>query len=321
MIDLHTHLEGRVRPATAVALAADLGLPDRDWAAALTLPRPGTLTTFLDRVGASYPFFSSPDAITRIAREAVEDAAADGVDHLEVRFGPGTHVRAFGLDMDDVIAAVCRGFADGTAATGLPAGVVIAALRSHPDDLNAEVVAAATRFAGRGVVGFDLAGDELRFPDLERYVSLFRAAGAAGLGLTCHAAEAAPGVMARRAVELLGVTRIGHGTHIVDDPDVLAWCADHGVVVEMCPTSNWFTGALAAVADHPAPRFRDAGVPVVLGDDNPVQTGSSMAAERRVLHEELGFSPADLAELDRVSVAAAFLEPGQRSALAARLPR
>jgi adenosine deaminase len=121
-------------------------------------------------------------------------------------------------------------------------------------------------------------------------------------------------------VELLGVSRIGHGTHIADDPDVLAWCADSGVVVEMCPTSNWFTGALAAVADHPAARFRDAGVPTVLGDDNPVQTGSPLSAERRVLADQLGFSAADLVELDRVSVAAAFTEPSVRAALAARLP-
>lgn len=118
---------------------------------------------------------------------------------------------------------------------------------------------------------------------------------------------------------MLGATRIGHGAHIVDDPDTLRWAADSGIVVEICPTSNWYTGAIADVAQHPAPRFRDADVKLVLGDDNPMQTGSGMREERDLLSRVLSFGPADLAALDSVSVEAAFLEPAVRRELAARL--
>ncbi len=101
---------------------------------------------------------------------------------------------------------------------------------------------------------------------------------------------------------------------------MLAWCADHGVVIEVMPDlQRWFTGAIPSIADHPAPRFRDAGVPVVLGDDNPLQTGSDLAEERDVLVRVLGWTKPQLDDLDRASVAAAFLEPSQRGRLLAAL--
>ncbi len=245
LIDLHSHLEGRVRPATAAELAAEAGLPEPDggWERAIRLEGPADLTVYLAKVASTYPFFRSPDAARRIAREAVEDAAAAGLDYLELRFGPATHAGPASLDA--VIGAVAEGMREGSAATGMPSGAVVAALRHHDRETNLAVAEAAARFAGDGVVGFDLAGDELLYPELEPHADAFALARAAGLGITCHAAEAAPSRYARQAVELLGASRIGHGAHIADDPDVLAWCADNGIVIEVCPTSNWYTGAIA----------------------------------------------------------------------------
>jgi adenosine deaminase len=316
LINLHSHLEGRLRPATAAELAEPLGLPAPadGWDHALQLTGPADLTVYLQKVAASYPFFTRRENIARIAREAVEDAAADGGDYLELRFGPTTHASE-SLPLDDVIAAACEGIAEGSASTGMPAGIVIAALRHHSTEQNSAVARSAARFAGAGVVGFDLAGDELLYPDLEPHVEPFRIARAAGLGLTCHAAESAPGHAAREAVELLGATRIGHGAHLASDPESLAWIAGEGVVVEICPTSNWYTGAIPAVHAHPGARFADAGVGVVLGDDNPVQTGSLLSGERSLLSSVLGFDDAALGRLDAVSIEAAFLDDSTRSLL------
>jgi len=321
LIDLHSHLEGRIRPQTAAELAAGLGVPEPEggWERAIQLDGPADLTVYLAKVAVSYPFFRSLDAARRIAREAVEDAAADGLDYLELRFGPATHA-ADESGIDAVISAVAEGMREASAATGMPSGAVVAALRHHDAQTNLAVARAAARFAGAGVVGFDLAGDELLYPELAPHRDAFAIARAAGLGITCHAAEAAPGPAAREAAEVLGATRIGHGAHIADDPETLAWASDSGIVVEVCPTSNWYTGAIPSLAQHPAPRFRDAGVRLVLGDDNPLQTRSGLRAERETLATVLGFSPDDLLALDRVSVEAAFLEPSTRSALAARLP-
>lgn len=320
LVNLHSHLEGRVRPSTAAELAPVLGLDDplEGWARAIALEAPGTLTQYLVRVAATYPFFRSAESVRRIAREAVVDAAAGGQSHLELRFGPATHATdASGID--EIVGAACEGLRDGTAITGISAGIVLAALRHHDAETNELVAHAAARAAGSGVVGFDLAGDELLYPALEPHAGAFAIARAAGLGITCHAAEAGPASAARQAVELLGASRIGHGAHIVDDPEVLAWCADHGVVVEICPTSNVFTGAIARLDQHPEAAFRSAGVPLVLGDDNPMQTGSDLAAERTVLQQAFDWHDDDLAELDRVSVAAAFLEPADRERLRSML--
>jgi adenosine deaminase len=322
-INLHTHLEGRLRPSTAAELA--LGLPDaeesspaasdlRRWARALQLDGPANLTVYLEKVAASYPFFGTEEGLRRISREAVLDAAADGLDYLELRFGPANHVRP-GRDVDAVTQAVCEGVAEGVQLSGMAAGVVVAVLRDHDAEVNAQVARTAARHAGSGVVGFDLAGDELRFPELEPYAEAFAIAGAAGLGLTCHAAEAAPGRYARQAVELLGVSRIGHGAHVATDAAVLRWAADSGVVIEVCPTSNWFTGAIDRLEQHPVRRFHEAGVRLALGDDNPVQTQSSYSAERELLSRVFDFDAEALADLDEVSLNAAFMSETTRAEL------
>src|ERR1700721_3124837 len=113
-LNLHSHLEGRLRPSTAAALAAEAGVPPPEggWEHALQLEGPADLTVYLSKVAATYPFFRSPAHIARIACEAVEDAAGDGTDYLEIRFGPATHLR-LGFDMDSVMASVCDGGAEG----------------------------------------------------------------------------------------------------------------------------------------------------------------------------------------------------------------
>jgi len=321
LVNLHTHLEGRMRPGTAADLAAEAGIaaPPGGWEGALALDGPADLTIYLAKVAATYPMLRAPAALERVAREMVEDAARSGQDYIEVRFGPATHAERPG-ELADVIAAVVRGLAEGAEASGISAGAVVAALRHHDADTNLEVARAAGRFAGAGVVGFDLAGDELSFPDITPYATAFRCAAAYGLGLTCHAAEAAPAEAVRGAVELLGVSRIGHGVRLADDPELMRWAAGEGIVVEICPTSNWYTGAITYVEHHPAPRLRDAGVALVLGDDNPIQTGSDLAAEKLVLIERLGWSSQDIRRLDEVSVEAAFAEPSVRARLRSMLP-
>src|SRR5579871_2710899 len=152
-LNLHSHLEGRLRPASAAALAAEAGVPapEGGWQSTLQLDGPANLTAYLSKVAATYPFFRSPQHIARIACEAVEDAAADGTDYLELRFGPATHVR-MGFDMDSVMASVCDGISEGRRRSGIEAGVVIAALRHHDETTNEGVARAAARFAGKGVV-------------------------------------------------------------------------------------------------------------------------------------------------------------------------
>jgi adenosine deaminase len=318
-LNLHTHLEGWVRPDTAADLARSMGVPEPagGWDAALRMREPADLTVFLAHVAAAYPVLGSPEAMRRVAREAVEDAAADGCDFLEIRFGPSTHARP-GFPLADVIAAACDGLDDGRQATGLPIGLVVCLLRHLDADTNLAVARAAAAAAGKGVVGLDVAGDELLYPSLAPYREPYAIAAAAGLGLTAHAAEAAPAAAAVEAVETLGVTRIGHGSHIADDPDALAWAAREGIAIEVCPTSNVLTGAARSVREHPLHAFLAAGCRVVLGDDNPINIGSRISDEERRLIDEGGLSPAQLREIHLTACDVAFTDESTRHSLRRR---
>lgn len=319
-LNLHTHLEGSVRPNTAAELAAQFGIPApaEGWDAALRMREPGTLTTYLDHVAPTYPLFRSPDAVYRMVWEAVEDAMLDGQAFLELRFGPATHVSPT-MTMQAVVQAAADGITDAVRATRMPAGLVACALRHHDPETNREVARVAAAFAGRGMVGFDVAGDELLFPSLEPIREPFAIAAAVGLGLTAHAAEAGPPSAVRDAVELLGVRRIGHGSRLADDPDLLRWAAGEGVCIEVCPTSNVLTGAAPSIEEHPARTFVEAGCRVVVGDDDPITANITLSGELAGLRDRAGLDAAQMAAIQDASVEVSFTDASTRSAIRDRL--
>lgn len=317
-LNLHSHLEGSVRPSTASELARELGLPAPagGWEIALEMREPGTLTTFLQHVAHAYALFATPDAVRRIVAEAVEDAAADGTRYLELRFGPATHTSG-GMTLDEVVGAAADGIRDGTRAAHVDAGLIVCALRHHDLATNVAVARAAAAFAGNGVVGFDVAGDELVYSDLAPMREPFAIAGAAGLGLTAHAAEAGPASAVRDALTLLAVRRIGHGSRASEDPALLAWAASEGICFEVCPTSNVLTGAAPSYDGHPARAFVAAGCDVVVGDDDPTTTGSRLARELELLESAVGLTGDDVERIRRTSIERVFCEESVRERLRA----
>lgn len=319
-LNLHSHLEGSIRPATAAQLAEGLGVPSppEGWDAALHMREPGTLTTFLAHVAHAYPLFRSPEALYRLAWEAVEDAMLDGQAFLELRFGPATHASP-SMPLQAVVDAVSNGLRDASRNTGLPAGLIVCALRHHDRDTNRDVARTAAEFAGRGVVGFDVAGDELLFPSLEPMREPFAIASASGLGVTAHAGEAGPASAVRDAVELLGVGRIGHGSRIADDPELLRWAADAGICIEVCPTSNVMTGAAPSYQRHPVRAFLEAGCRVVVGDDDPTTTGIRLTAEVAALSDRVGLDASQLASIQATSIDVAFADASARATILERL--
>lgn len=315
-LDLHTHLEGWLRPQTAAELAADAGIkaPADGWAQAMRVSVPGDLTAYLERVAVAYPLLRTAPALERVTAEAVEDAAADGCRFLELRVGPVTHA-SDALPLEGVMEALCRGLQRGIDETGMAAGLVPAILRHHEPAANERLAELAVQHRDDGVAGFDIAGDELAFPDLRPHVRAFEVARTGGLGITAHAAEAGPASAAREAHDLLGATRIGHGTRLAQDDDLLAWAADTGICIEVCPTSNYLTGALRAGDPHPVRKFLAAGCEVVLGDDNPSQTWSPLSAEAEGLVTLQGLMPEELDAMSTAAIAHAFCDDDTRARL------
>ena len=144
LLNMHTHLEGTVRPSTAAELGAEVRLPTPPggWENAFRIKSPGNLTEFLAHVAASYPLLGSAANLYRAAFEAVEDAALDGQSYIELRFGPGTHIRS-NLSVHQVMEAVCSGVAAAKSATGIHAGVIACMLRHQSQELLEETTQAA----------------------------------------------------------------------------------------------------------------------------------------------------------------------------------
>lgn len=212
------------------------------------------------------------DALERIAYELCVDSAAENIDYLEVRWAPRLHLQ-HGLTLAQVIAAVLAGLSRAP----LTAVAIVCAMRHHTPDDNVELAQVAGGFAGRGVVGFDLAGDEAHYSAWP-HKPAFEAARAAGLRLTCHAGEAGDPSSVEEALDL-GVERIAHGVIGARDPRIVERVRREGIVLDMCPTANWKCKAVPALADHPLPRLVRAGVRCTISTDSRTVAGTTLTRE------------------------------------------
>ncbi len=283
---LHDHLDGGLRPATLVELAADAGhlLPTTDPAElAAHLTRGANrrdLELYLEGFEHTVAVLQTPEALARVARESLEDLAEDGVVYAELRFAPELNTRQ-GLSMGAVVDAALAGMADGP----IPSGLIVDGMRTSPVDVVARSAQVAIDFHGRGVVGFDLAGAEAFNPAGVHADALDRLT-AAGVPLTLHAGEAHGPTMIAEAVERFGARRIGHGVTLLQDlgPDgrrgpLAERIHRLGITLECCPTSNVHTGAVATLADHPIARFEAAGITTTVNTDNRLMSGVTMSSE------------------------------------------
>jgi adenosine deaminase len=291
--DLHRHLDGSLRPGTVADLARGLGL-----AVPADLPFfPGMgLQAALARFAFTLSLLQTPAAVRRVAAEMVEDAAAEGVTTLEVRFAPQLHR---GAAPEAIVEAALEGLAG-------RAGLLLCGLYGEdPGVLDHLVAVAATR---PGVVGIDLAGGPApgHAYALSDYERPFRRAADLGLGRTVHAAEGRPAAEIRLAVERLQARRIGHGTTILDDPTVVDLVIAREVTLEACLTSNWHVGALPAPEAHPLPRWLAAGLRATVAADNTLLSGVTAASEHRLAASLPGMTAASLQAVVDAGHAAAF---------------
>jgi adenosine deaminase len=316
--ELHQHLDGSLRPSTAVELAEEAGIPLAPDEAVRRMVGPercrdqAELLTYFD---LPIVLLQSAAGLRRAARELVEDLAADGVRYAEIRWAPRLHLQR-GLSVTEVIEAVAAGVADARSGSSeTVVGLIVTAMRSHPPAANVLLARAAAEF-GPPVVGFDLAGPEAEWP-APPHAAAFRAAADGGLSLTAHAGEV-PGAERLREVLAFGVTRIAHGVTAADDADLQAALRDGDVTLDLCPTSNVQAGIVASLAEHPLARLHRAGVSVTLSTDDRTVTGTSLSAEYTAVTEALGLAPEEVARIAVNGFRRAFGPPGAMRGLIAQ---
>ncbi|MCB9756206.1 MAG: hypothetical protein H6713_40320 [Myxococcales bacterium] len=281
--DLHRHLDGSLRRETLEQLVAQAGraVPhDLEFS-------PGMgLEAALERFAFTLSLLQTPAVVRRVAAEICEDARAEGVTTLELRFAPQLHGRR-GASLEEVVDAALAGLAG-------RAGLILCGLYGEPPAILERLVdVAAPR---PGVVGLDLAGGPApshRWGLLD-YAGAFRRARLHGLGRTVHAGEGRPPAEIRVAIEQLGAQRIGHGTTLLEEPALVELVRARGVTIEACPTSNVHTGALKSPREHPLPRWLELGVRACVAPDNTLLSRVNAREEHARALEIPGMTPTKL---------------------------
>ena len=329
---LHDHLDGGLRPATIVEIAAEIGhaLPTTDPVALGEWFRDnatsGSLVRYLEGFVHTIAVMQTPEHLRRIAREAVEDLVADGVVYAELRYACELFVER-GLTMDQVVAAVQEGIDEAVAAAaaaGRPIVVrqLLTAMRQAARGI--EVAKLAVAWRDRGVCGFDIAGPEDGFPPT-RFLDAFEYLAEQNMRVSIHAGEAFGPPSIWEAVHPCGADRLGHGVRIVEDISfegdgahlgtLAAYVCDRRIPLEICPTSNVQTGAAASIAEHPFGRLAELGFRVTINTDNRLMSATSMTQEMALLVEAFGYTRADLGKFTVNAMKSAFLPFDERLAL------
>ncbi|MCD6285766.1 MAG: adenosine deaminase [Anaerolineae bacterium] len=323
-IDLHRHLEGTLRLATLLELASDYGiqLPGYD---ASTL-RPYVQMTedspdfqrFLEKFQVLRRFYTSKEAIQRITREAIADAAQDNVVYLELRFNPLALARLQGFPLEDVVAWVMAAADQGQRETGTRTCLILQIPREKSLDIADEIVDLAIADFGPLVRGIDLAGNEVDFPP-QRFAAPFARAIEAGLYATVHAGEAMGAPSVQSAVSSLHPHRIGHGVRVVEDSTVVRMVRKQNIVLEVCPTSNLHTGVVREISQHPLADLVNLGLKVTLNTDDPSVSDTTLTDEVVVSVRQIGLAKRHIYRALRHSVEASFLPPEEKGALRERI--
>ncbi len=317
--ELHQHLDGSLRPATAVELAADSGLSLSLEEARARMVGPERCRDQAELLGffdLPISLLQSSAALERVAAELVEDLAADGIRYAEIRWAPRLHLEG-GLSVGAVIEAVATGVARATAQLGGGAaliGLIVTAMRSHPPAANAELARTAGEF-GRPVIGFDLAGPEAEWPAPPHAIA-FVAAREAGLSLTAHAGEVAGAQRVREVLDF-GITRVAHGVTAVEDERLLDELRARDITLDLCPTSNVQAGVVDSLERHPLAALHRAGVSVTISTDDRTVTGISLSDEMARTSEALALSRDELAAIALNGFARGFAPHAMRAPLLA----
>ena len=328
---LHDHLDGGMRPQTIVELADQDGYADLPTTDPVALERwfteaafSGSLERYLETFAHTVGVTQTPDALRRVAREAAEDLADDGVVYAEVRFAPELHIEK-GLNEHQIVEEVLAGFAEGqrlAAAAGhrIRIGVLLTAIRTATH--SRRIAELAVEYRDRGVVGFDIAGAEAGFPPT-RHLDAFEYLRRENAHFTIHAGEAFGLPSIWEALQWCGAERLGHGVRIVDDIQIGAdgeahlgrlaeFVRDRRIPLEMCPSSNVQTGAAESIERHPIGLLRRLGFRVTVNTDNRLMSGTSMTKEMDLLSQAFDYGLNDLQWFTINAMKSAFIPFDER---------
>jgi adenosine deaminase len=326
---LHDHLDGGLRPQTVVELAKDVGykkLPTTDAGELAGWfhrgAQRGSLTLYLEGFAHTCGVMQTEEALERVAYEMIEDMKRDGVVYVETRFAPVFHTNN-GLHWEDVVKAVLQGLERGEKDYGVRWGLIVCAMRNM--QLSKEMAELAVDFRERGVVGFDLAGEEGGFPP-KKHIEAFHYIQRQNFNITIHAGEAFGKESIWQAIQWCGAHRIGHATRLIedivldeDDPahvvsmgNLAQYVLDKRIPLEICLTSNVDTGAVKSLEEHPFAVYHKYKFRTTLNTDDRLMSNTTMTKEFKLAHETFDLTLDDIEKLTINAMKSAFIPYKQR---------
>jgi adenosine deaminase len=320
--ELHCHLEGAIRTATIIDIAWQHGLklPAYDVAGLdphiKVYDQLKDLGAVLEAFGIAQHSIASPAVVERIARELFEDASAQNIKLLEVRFSPDWAFSGHRLDWDEALAGILRAKQQAAARYGMAIGLIAITSRSLGPASCEKTVDWAVRWKEH-LCGIDLADSETEHPVREFVRPVLRAK-EAGLKVTVHSGEDTPASAVVETIHAVGPDRIGHGTHVIHDPGAVEMVKASGVTLEMCPWSNYLTNSVKRIEEHPLKQLFDQGVRVTINSDDPEVLDTNLNNEYRIAHEVLGMSLQDIAACNRYAAEASFIPFEEKQAVIER---
>ena len=309
--DLHCHLDGSMRLKTILALAAEqkVKLPAETEDGLARAIHMGevckSLEDYLVAFDVTLSVLQTADALYRSAYELAIDAAAENVKYLEVRYSPALHQQK-GLKMTTIVDSVLEGLRAAKRETGIKCGLIVCGIRHMSPQTSVRLAELCVAYKNRGVIAFDLAGAEVNFPAKD-HKDAFQLILKNNVNCTAHAGEAYGPESISQAIHFLGAHRIGHGTRLREDGDLLNYINDHRIPLEVCPTSNVQTGAVTDLKSHPLKFYFDYGLRVTINTDNRLITDTTVTKEYWTAHQEMGLSLEDLTTIMVSGFKSAFL--------------
>ena len=291
--DLHVHLDGSVRVATIINLAkkGKIELPtlDKDELEKLIVCGPHTqsLEDYLRGFHIVNLVLQTAEGLKRAAYELAEDAAQENVRYMEVRYAPILHANK-GLGLTEIVQAVLDGLQVAEEDFGIKTGVIICGIRNMDPAMSLKMAELAVEFKNKGVVGFDLAGGEYNNP-AKVHKAAFDLARKNNLNITVHAGEADGAASIHQALHACGAHRIGHGTRLIEDAELLNYVNDHRIPLEICIKSNFDTKAVTDIQSHPIDFYLEKGIRVTVNTDNRTISATSITDEYMLAIENFGW--------------------------------
>ena len=315
--DLHCHLDGCLRPRTILELADMQGvrLPTRNLPQLTRILEAGkrtrNLADYLKIFDYTLSVMQEREALYRVAWELVEDAAAEHVRHLEVRYSPILH-RMKRLPYDQIVETVIKGLADSGKKHNVSTGVIICGIRSMDPRKSAALAELAVEYKHRGVLGFDLAGQEKDYP-AKAHRAAFQIVIKNNVNSTVHGGEAFGPESIAQALHYCGAHRIGHGTRLIESPDLLAFVNDHRIPLEVCLTSNVQTRAVRSLKEHPFREYFRLGLRVTLNTDNRLMSGTTVSKELALASRTFRLNPYEMKRIIINGFKSSFLPYAQKA--------